>query len=314
MAARRNSTLNLLLDIAAAEGLTDRQTSAFVATARQESGLNPSAIGDSGTSFGLFQHHIGGAGGTSKESAQRYLNPRMSAKERAKWFKKWNITTGEGAARLQRPADPSGYARSVNNLLSGKQQGASGLQTPLAPQSNPQASDRLSLLSKYMSGGPLSFSVLGKNTGTGSSSDSPNHTSILGQYSSLESSQSNPLYQLQRLRASRLRRQASLADHSSSSPTAQGDSSGSVTATSWKDLQRMGRTKFGLQNDPGDSQTTGGGHTRGSEHYDGRAIDFGTARNSVSQLKKAMAWYKSKGFDVLWEGDHLHVSMPGSGI
>lgn len=93
-----------------------------------------------------------------------------------------------------------------------------------------------------------------------------------------------------------------------------GGGGGRATAKDWRDLQRIGRNRFGLENDPGNSQTNGGRHTRGSEHYDDRAIDFGTARNSIKQLKRAMRWYKAHGYDVLWEGDHLHVSLPGSGI
>lgn len=85
-------------------------------------------------------------------------------------------------------------------------------------------------------------------------------------------------------------------------------------ANGWKQLQKIAREKFGLQNDPGDSQTTGGRHSAGSEHYKGRAIDFGDARNSRKQLN---AWYdyaKRAGYDVLDEGDHIHVSLPGGGI
>ena len=46
----------------------------------------------------------------------------------------------------------------------------------------------------------------------------------------------------------------------------------------------MGQQLFGLQNDPGDSQTTGGDHGAESEHYRGRAVDFGDARNSRDKL------------------------------
>jgi len=82
----------------------------------------------------------------------------------------------------------------------------------------------------------------------------------------------------------------------------------------WKYLQRIGQQKFGLRNDAGNSQTVGGGHVRGSEHYDGRAIDFGTAKNTQKQLQAWMRWARSQGYDAIDEGDHIHVSMPGSGI
>lgn len=81
-------------------------------------------------------------------------------------------------------------------------------------------------------------------------------------------------------------------------------------------LQRLGSGLFGLRNDPGNSQLNGGQHTAGSEHYadGGRAIDFGDARNSPDQLRKWMAWAKAHGFDTLWEGNHVHVSLPGGGV
>ncbi len=88
----------------------------------------------------------------------------------------------------------------------------------------------------------------------------------------------------------------------------------SAPATSYRQIQRLGQKLFGLHNDPGDHQTTGGSHTQGSEHYEGRAVDFGSARNTPAQLR---AWYnyaKSHGYDVLDEGNHIHVSVPGGGI
>lgn len=85
-------------------------------------------------------------------------------------------------------------------------------------------------------------------------------------------------------------------------------------ANSWKELQRIGQTKFGLRNDAGNSQTTGGRHTAGSEHYSGRAIDFGTVKNSKAQLQSWLKWARSQGYDAIDEHDHIHVSLPGGGI
>lgn len=90
--------------------------------------------------------------------------------------------------------------------------------------------------------------------------------------------------------------------------------SGKPTANSWRQLQKIAQSKFGLKNDPGNSQTTGGRHTAGSEHYSGRAIDFGNARNSQAQLNAWLAYAKAQGYDAINEGDHIHVSLPGSGI
>lgn len=85
-------------------------------------------------------------------------------------------------------------------------------------------------------------------------------------------------------------------------------------AADYRWLQRMGQQLFGLENDPGNSQTTGGRHTAGSEHYEDRAIDFGTARNDRKQLNAWKAWAKKQGLDVLDEGDHIHVSIAGGGV
>jgi hypothetical protein len=79
-------------------------------------------------------------------------------------------------------------------------------------------------------------------------------------------------------------------------------------------LQRLGQTLFGLKNDPGDSQTTGGRHAKGSRHYAGQAVDFGDARNSRQQLQ---AWHdyldrnrEALGLaELLWQvpGHYNHV-------
>lgn len=97
------------------------------------------------------------------------------------------------------------------------------------------------------------------------------------------------------------------------SPTTQPAASGEPTANGWKQLQHLGQSLFGLRNDPGNSQTTGGHHTNGSEHYSGRAIDFGNARNSAAKLAAWKAWALAHGYDAIDEGDHVHVSLPGGG-
>jgi hypothetical protein len=79
-------------------------------------------------------------------------------------------------------------------------------------------------------------------------------------------------------------------------------------------IQEMGQKLFGLRNDAGDSQTFGGDHGANSEHYRKRAVDFGDAKNSRQQLNAWMAWAKAQGLDVLDEGNHIHVSLPGQGI
>ena len=88
---------------------------AMLATAVVESGLNPKAVGDNGTSFGLYQYHIGGAlGNRSKEWA---FNPANIIKDEAKRFASAGVRDGAGAAAVQRPADRAGYAVKVNRLI-----------------------------------------------------------------------------------------------------------------------------------------------------------------------------------------------------
>lgn len=106
-----------LLRSAQANGMDARQTAALLASSFQESGWNPSAIGDHGTSFGLGQQHVGGAGGPTVSAARRYLNPTASAAEMAARFKSAGVASGRGAAASQRPADQAGYARSVQSIM-----------------------------------------------------------------------------------------------------------------------------------------------------------------------------------------------------
>lgn len=85
----------------------------------------------------------------------------------------------------------------------------------------------------------------------------------------------------------------------------------------WKYLQRIGQSMFGLKNDPGNSQTTGGKHSAGSRHYAGQAIDFGDARNSKQQLQ---AWHdyldanrQALGLaELIWQApghyNHVHAA------
>lgn len=106
----------------------------LVATARQESGLDPFVKGgDSGRSWGLFQEHDAGRG-AGLSVAQR--QDVAGATNRA--IDEFNATRqrfpdadpGTWAARAQRPYDPVGYAQSVNRLL-GQQRYQGG--TPSTP-------------------------------------------------------------------------------------------------------------------------------------------------------------------------------------
>lgn len=91
-----------------------------IATAQVESGLDPNAIGDQGTSFGLFQLHQGGELGSL--SPQQAFDPRTNATVALTQFAQVEqqhpgADPGWIAAWAQRPADPAGYAAKVDAAL-----------------------------------------------------------------------------------------------------------------------------------------------------------------------------------------------------
>lgn len=88
----------------------------------------------------------------------------------------------------------------------------------------------------------------------------------------------------------------------------------------WEFFQRLANKGFGLQNDPGNAQTTGGSHTAGSLHYAGQAVDFGDVRNPYSKIDQFYKWLKPRqqtvGWDeLIWKApghyDHLHIGGSG---
>lgn len=93
-----------------------------LAMAQQESGLNPSAVGDQGTSFGLFQLHQGGeltsAGLDPQAAMDPYTNARVALAQVAQVARQHpDWSPGQIAAAAQRPADQTSYASSVNTLF-----------------------------------------------------------------------------------------------------------------------------------------------------------------------------------------------------
>jgi len=83
-----------------------------------ESGGNNKAVGDGGTSFGLFQLHQGGelpAGWTPEQA----FDPRANAEVALSVFAQTQGKSdpGELAAAAQRPGDPAGYAAKVDENL-----------------------------------------------------------------------------------------------------------------------------------------------------------------------------------------------------
>ncbi|MDA8393996.1 MAG: transglycosylase SLT domain-containing protein [Candidatus Dormibacteraeota bacterium] len=90
-----------------------------LAIAYQESGMNPKAVGDNGTSFGLYQLHQGGElGSNSPTWAFNPVNNATRALSQvalvAKLHPGWS--PGAIAAAAQRPANPVAYADSVNAI------------------------------------------------------------------------------------------------------------------------------------------------------------------------------------------------------
>ena len=87
-----------------------------------ESGGNSSAVGDGGTSFGLFQLHEGGMLTSAGLSPRQAFDPRTNASVAMRSLAHEasigpNRSPGAIAAASQRPADPAGYARRVDSML-----------------------------------------------------------------------------------------------------------------------------------------------------------------------------------------------------
>lgn len=92
-----------------------------LATAYQESGFNPTAVGDNGSSFGIYQLHRGGELGTLTQTQAN--DPTRNAQVslsvvRSVANKSPGASPGTIAAAAQRPANRAGYAASVDSLYS----------------------------------------------------------------------------------------------------------------------------------------------------------------------------------------------------
>lgn len=90
-----------------------------VAVMLVESGGNNRAVGDNGTSFGLFQLHKGGmltsAGLTPSQAYDPRTNAEVALKSLGAELREGgNRSPGRFAADSQRPADKAGYERKVN--------------------------------------------------------------------------------------------------------------------------------------------------------------------------------------------------------
>lgn len=87
---------------------------AMLATSLTENGAKLGGVGDHGTSFGPFQFHIGGALGANSPA---WASTQAAIDNRAREFARLGAKHGKGAAAIQRPADPSGYAKKVDANL-----------------------------------------------------------------------------------------------------------------------------------------------------------------------------------------------------
>lgn len=92
-----------------------------LAIAQHESGFNTHAVGDNGTSFGLYQLHQGGelpAGKDAVWAADPKNNAMVALKVVAQvYHRNPNLDWGTIAALAQRPANPQAYAQNVNDIL-----------------------------------------------------------------------------------------------------------------------------------------------------------------------------------------------------
>lgn len=128
----------VIQNIKLAAARTGADPAAMLATAITEDGARRGVVGDQGTSFGPFQFHVGGALGSHPASwadtPAAYLN-------RAQEFARLGVHGGKGAAAVQRPADPTGYAAKVQGNL-GAARRLLGSATPAAPaiRTGPQVS------------------------------------------------------------------------------------------------------------------------------------------------------------------------------
>lgn len=93
-----------------------------IAVAQQESGMDPASIGDQGHSIGLFQLNDQGEGAGMSIAAREdpVTNARIALTQIANVMKQNpNQSWGQIAAAAQRPADPTGYASSIDNAIVG---------------------------------------------------------------------------------------------------------------------------------------------------------------------------------------------------
>jgi hypothetical protein len=148
----------IIEQIAQADGVDPRLA---LATAQQESGLDPTDVGDQGTSFGLYQLHQGGELGNLSEA--QAFDPATNASKAIGVIAQAQAadptgTPGQIAANAQRPANPASYAAAVNAIY------ASDSFMPNVPAST-QAVEDLSITGALKDGATAVFP--GESVGLG---------------------------------------------------------------------------------------------------------------------------------------------------
>lgn len=111
------SVIDIITKVAKSLGLPPELA---LAIAYHESGLNPYAVGDNGTSFGLYQLHEGGELGSHTAAwAHDVYNNALTALTVVKKVYDQNPSAdwGQIAAQAQRPQDPASYAASIDSIL-----------------------------------------------------------------------------------------------------------------------------------------------------------------------------------------------------
>jgi cell wall-associated NlpC family hydrolase len=124
---------------AAANGLAWKP---LAAVAHFESGLNPTALGDGGHAFGLFQNNNAGGTITNDPNPKRFFDPNVSAQYAARAVKGLNIQglspaqqVAEIVNRYERPQKPQPEIAGAQQYLAtlGGQQSAAPAATGTAP-------------------------------------------------------------------------------------------------------------------------------------------------------------------------------------
>lgn len=160
-------SIRAIVSVAKAKGINPLLA---LAIAYHESGLDPTAVGDGGTSFGLFQLHQGGELG-SMSKAQAFnpvLNAQVALSQLAAVIKaNPGKTPGELAALAQRPANPSSYASAIDSLLSDAQAGTGSLMPTLDAAVSTGAIGKTQLVGFWSDLGKV-FPIIGNVSGVAS--------------------------------------------------------------------------------------------------------------------------------------------------